>query len=192
METNTLLSIDWDWVTGDCCSRCEHSCCGWCKPCQGKSQDERGSYENLYTGWHDRIKKLKSLRYLEGNLWVAECHADILITLHPGIIGTIIHLDSHRDDEDRMSLCCGSWRNYLPKTIEVITKLDSDTRFHDVFVCKSSPWTPKRLDRNFYELISYISDAMNIYPEFVGHKYIELEKEWDKFEKGYKYETRIY
>lgn len=168
----TLLSIDWDWVTGDCAGT-THGCCGWCAPSLRKWS--RGNDKFVTAGWVERLEALREMTPVDlgGNLWVAECHADILRVVNPKDTTNIIHLDSHLDDAEWCALSCGSWRTFLPSTIDVVPteRLDlAKCEFHDVFVCQSSPWVPSELDRFLWDLISHLADVLGRDPEFIGHR----------------------
>lgn len=52
--------------------------------------------------------------------------------------------------------------------------------FHDVFICKSEPWTPSELDKKFWELVRGFSQKLDTAPSFIGHRWPELEHTWRK------------
>lgn len=175
----TLLSLDWDWVTGDCAAN-QHGCCGWCEPPTLGRGRTRGSVNNLFPFWKTRVAKIMEIKFTLGaDFWVTECHADILRVLNPERCDRILHLDSHPDDADYFALSCGSWRTFLPKNIEVIVNEISEP-IHGVFICKSSPWTPSEMDREFWQLIQHISEMIGREPEFIGHKRSQLAREWEQ------------
>jgi len=198
----TLLSIDWDWITGDCSPPKSHGCCGWCQPT--KRRKTRGGIKKLKENWCNRLNLLRTLSPIDtgGGLWIAECHADILKIANPDFTNRIVHLDSHTDDADWFGLCCGSWISFLPNKIAIETdkkwlKTKSHGRrikgtteklenlvFYDVFCCLSSPWTPKSMDHFFWDLIYYLANEMNVDPLFIGHRHVELARDWRKYERS--------
>jgi hypothetical protein len=183
----TILSIDWDYVTGDCADG-SHGCCGWCTPSPSKLS--RGSNKLVAAGWITRLEMLRRLiPVVEGRLWVAECHADILRIVTPTQNDTIIHLDSHLDDADWFGLSCGSWRTFLPSgtNVEIPTTIGE---FIDVFICLSSPWTPLSMDGFFWNLVTHFSKTMGSDPEFIGHRRMVLMRAWAQREKQQETEQR--
>jgi hypothetical protein len=177
-----LLSIDWDWITGDCADG-SHGCCGWCTPPQRKLT--RGSSKLIAKGWLTRLEMIRKVTpiYQVGNLWVAECHADILRMVRPDEGMEIIHLDSHLDDADFCGLSCGSWRTFLPKGTTSRWASGQEAvkeHFHDVFICQSSPWTPPSLDHMFWGLVGHFSKIMGVDPEFIGHRRMALMRTWQQ------------
>lgn len=185
-----LLSIDWDWVTGDCAdfrNGGSHGCCGWCTPTPRALS--RGNKRFLNPDWKSDLNRLYKItpevnKYSKSNLWVAECHADILRIVEPDTT-YIIHLDSHSDDNASFPLCCGSWRVFLPEGIVVLSEAEDLTKiiFSDIFVCHSSPWTPPSLDPMFWDLIAHLTGIMAREPEFIGHKRSDLKHQWDTYIK---------
>lgn len=189
----TLLSIDWDWVTGDCADLSGHGCCGWCAPSPRKVS--RGITKLVAEGWWSRLESLRAISPADmgGGLWVAECHADILRIVMPDEEANILHLDSHMDDADWFGLSCGSWRTFLPQgtTVEAIgTDQLGKKEFHDVFVCQSSPWTPASMDKFFWGLVQHLSEVMGRDPEFIGHRRMALMRAWTQLERKQKAEER--
>lgn len=186
----TILSIDWDYVTGDCADG-THGCCGWCTPAPRRLL--RGSNKLVAAGWITRLEMLRKLvPTVDGRLWVTECHADILRVVTPDQNDTIIHLDSHLDDADWFGLSCGSWRTFLPSDTNVEMPKAKATigEFADVFICLSSPWTPSSMDSFFWNLVTYFSKTMGRDPEFIGHRRMVLMRTWAQLEKRQEIEQR--
>ena len=189
MRDKTILSVDWDWVTGDCAPGGQDSCCGWCddsiREGIGADGEGRGILRRVKKGWDARISEVLNAipAYKDmcrsPRLWVAECHADILRIVDPYTTRRIIHLDSHDDNETWSPLCCGTWRNFLPKAVEVKIGMDPGDEFSSVFVCLSSPWTPAELDKEFWAFVRNISKKTTN-PQFIGHMKVELECRWRK------------
>lgn len=188
------ISIDWDYVTGDC-SHDGH--CGFCP--NGEKEGGvgvRGKPNRESPNWQDKLTELRSIIYPEGSpLYVAECHADIFGVLKAKIDEPldIIDFDAHYDayDCEDKWLCCGNWITYARRLydVKVVSRrkwVGFDAAAHGcydanmVFVCKSSPWTPKNLDKRFYELVNFISKQVKSAPIFIGHRAVELEKEYRK------------
>jgi hypothetical protein len=181
-----LVSIDWDWVTGDCSSVEGHGCCGWCA--NPPRDEDHGLGESLAKGWEGRLDILHRIKPVDGygHLWVVECHADILRIVDPSAIDRIIHLDSHMDDADWFGLSCGSWRTFLPKGIDShLSTMEelAEARFRNVFVCKSSPWTPREMDSLLWDLVLHLSKAVGSGPEFIGHRWEEMMYDFQEFER---------
>jgi hypothetical protein len=130
----------------------------------------------------DAISSPKDTKF-SPHLWVAECHADILRIVEPYSMGQIIHLDSHDDNENWSPLCCGTWRVFLPKSVEVKVSLESGERIDSIFTCLSSPWTPAEFDKEFWSMVEQIS-RKTMHPEFIGHRKCELKDAWLKYTKG--------
>lgn len=185
------ISIDWDWVTGDCS---DDGHCGFCP--NGKLEGGvgiRGEPNQTYPRWQDNLSELREVVFPRGiPVYVAECHADIFGVLKAKIDERLVILDydSHYDDydcEDKW-LCCGNWITYADQLydLKVVSRRDRSHRFTEidtynanmVFLCKSSPWTPKEMDKRFYELVRFISKQTKSSPTFIGHKAIEMEKEY--------------
>jgi hypothetical protein len=188
-----ILSIDWDWITGDCADD-SHGWCGWCTPPSRKLS--RGSPKLVAKGWLTRLEMIRQATPVDpgGNLWVAECHADILRMVRPDEETEIIHLDSHLDDADFCGLSCGSWRTFLPKGTTSIWASSEEAvkaNFHDVFICQSSPWTPASMDKFFWDLVYHFSTIMGVDPEFIGHRRMAMMRAWQQVEQQYEVEVQV-
>jgi hypothetical protein len=177
-----LLSVDWDWVTGDCSDPVSNGCCGWCD--RPMCVPGRGSDSQLSKEWLARKSILMGMKPsgADGHVHVAECHADILRVVDPRRTGEVIHLDSHMDDGDFFPLNCGSWRTFMPGSIVVRTPFNGEGLeslvFHDVFMCLSSPWTPSSKDGVFWEVVRHMAYAAGRDPEFIGHKSDAMRRAW--------------
>jgi hypothetical protein len=208
-----VLSIDWDWVTGDCTPGCMHSHCGWCLqyndtvkgPCvRGKkSLFDKGRFDRRGKILVRTLERLFNKKNKPEYVYVAECHADIMQILKIG--DEVWSIDAHSDNSDTDSLCCGSWEYACPYlNIEVhnhthdyvsqewcigsvfgrrrrVEGPDEEVkRFNKavdvVFLCRSSPFTPKDFDPHFFELCcsmgGYVSDFD--FDNFIGYKREEL------------------
>lgn len=188
-----ILSVDWDWITGDCADG-SHGCCGWCTPPSRKLS--RGSPKLVAKGWLTRLEMIRQATPIDpgGNLWVAECHADILRMVRPDEETEIIHLDSHLDDADFCGLSCGSWRTFLPKGTTSRWASGEEAikaNFHDVFICQSSPWTPASMDKFFWDLVYHFSNIMGVDPEFIGHRRMAMMRAWQQVERQYEVEVQV-
>jgi hypothetical protein len=149
-----------------------------------------GYHRFLNLGWEKRLKKLKESLDACNNgpvrVWVAECHADIvrIVSCYGDRHKRIIHMDYHSDDYQWDGLCCGSWRYYIPSGIHVEyyspDDFPSNLECTDVFICRSSPWTPPALDDFFWGLVHHISRKMTVVPKMIGHRNEELQHEWER------------
>lgn len=190
---NVAISIDWDYVTDDCSGADGH--CGFCANAEEGGVGIRGNMKDNATDWRERLSELRSLYYPEGiPVYVAECHAEIFGVLRAPIGGKlrILDYDAHYDDypyEERF-LSCGNWIKYARQAYnaEIVSRNDYGDDFNGtnagsydanmVFICKSSPWTPKEMDRRFYELVRHVSRETGTSPIFIGHRAVELEREY--------------
>lgn len=190
--TDAILSIDWDWVTGDCGSG--DICCGWCRPDNKRDTKGRGDNTELSKEWLEKYSYLMTQDFSschQVQLFIAECHADILRCIDATENKTLVHLDSHHDMWAGQALSCASWRYYLPKNIEVKFVNNSPLAFQSfknesfeykqIFICHSSPWTPAELDNQFYALVDRIFHSCTgrlSEPKFMGHRFKELLKNY--------------
>lgn len=204
-SVNTAISLDWDFVTGDCVNDSAH--CGFCANAIEGGIGKRGFSADLYKGWKGRFTELRNLPYPVGvPFYVAECHADIFGVLRAPIGDQldIFDFDAHYDHyphEERF-LSCGNWIAYAKRLYDarVMSRVYDGAKEADleqfntklqqaygninlVFLCKSSPWTPEKLDKRFYELVGHISNETGGPPIFIGHRAPELAKEYKAYRK---------
>lgn len=122
-----VLSLDWDWVTGDCANhRMCHAHCGWCDahgvngirmgPRKGRGRSIRrklhkAAVEDRYWDFIGMLHRLQNFnpRRIQGPVFVAECHADIMNILSMGT--DVWTLDAHHDCNSGTGLHCGSWES---------------------------------------------------------------------------------
>lgn len=196
---NTTISLDWDYVTGDCIASGEAHC-GFCANAVKDGVGQRGYSSYMCEDWKSRFTELCKLDYPTGTpFYVAECHADIFGILRSPIGGNlcIFDFDSHYDDyPDEMSFInCGNWIAYARRLYKLkvcsrknsnslafrckISEAKSDISV--VFLCKSSPWTPDSLDNKFYELVRFISKRMKTPPIFIGHMAPKLAEDSEHY-----------
>jgi len=180
LNTNRLLSLDWDYFTGDCSTTPTHNHCGYCK---GVSISNcRGVYKKLDITWRekeDRILKLKI--YKKTSLFVAECHANIMNLSKE--FSLIYDFDAHYDSYDRDPIIhCGNWIYHFKKLKgKVLVKPRTIDKVNTIFICHSSPWTPRCMDENFFQFIYKISNKTKTYPKFIGHRKISLMNGYKKY-----------
>jgi len=179
-KTPVVLSLDWDYVTSDC-SGVPHGHCGFCK----KADRRRGleAERRHKIGWEPYLKVLKNITIdRDCPIYVAECHASIISLLKTMSKPVVYDFDHHHDKYDfSQQLHCGNWIHHLNKKHGVvyvgpgamIPKLDA------VFLCKSSPWTPKSMDREFFRFVNYLEGKSKTTPIFIGHRKNRLEKDYD-------------
>jgi hypothetical protein len=105
----------------------------------------------------------------------------------------IINVDAHKDDEDYEMNCCGSWANGL----SLYTHIDRPIKAHKIlkeknlagdffpdiiYMCLSSPWTPKKTDKHFFEFVQFMSrKCIDNEPIFFGHRKDSLKKRYQKY-----------
>ncbi len=198
----TVLSLDWDWATGDCGvgpASCGWTCCNqYAAP---RRRQGRGVARNGQpVAVPARAAALAAWPLVRrAPILVAECHASILRFLRRG--DRVINLDAHRDcvpGTDR--LYCGNWA-YLAAlrpgaSVKWLTAVGAADRPYTqsyarndvswvrhhwwpanlVFLCLSSPWTPAGHDGEFYRLIAALVEKSGTAPRFVGHRARELRR----------------
>jgi len=174
-----ILSIDWDYVTGDCGISSD----GHCGFCYDKEEFRKVKL-SPEVRWRSRYKKLKNLSIKEGTpLYVAECHASIMEIIQHNAY-TVFDFDYHYDNYTCYidELHCGNWIKFLNRNGgRVICCPDDIENLNSIFICKSSPWTPKKMDRWFFMLVLDIASKCLMAPNFIGHKGKELEGEYNSF-----------
>lgn len=180
-----ILSLDWDFVTGDCNSYNKTNHCGFCA---SEKIGGRGTEDRLSSQWRnymDRLLEIKMRRDVP--VFVAECHASImdLLPLCKGF-PNVIDFDSHYDSYDSNPFIhCGNWIYHLKKLSGNYNCIESQPirvgGFGAVFICKSSPWTPESMDSNFMYLIRNICKRTRTSPLFIGHRAKNIRKEYEKY-----------
>ena len=126
-----------------------------------------------------RLNKVKKF-FIPRNcpIYVAECHASIIkVAKLLDRIPTVVDFDAHFDNYTHWGsyLHCGNWIRFLRELGGTVdAKPQKLPRIDVVFVCKSSPWTPKSMDVEFFKLIKHFARKSRTYPIFVGHKKISL------------------
>jgi len=187
LYSNKLLSIDWDYVTGDCSidqPGCRHPHCGFCEYI--KTSRIRGAKNKFDIVWGDEKRdKLLKLKVNKGTpIYVAECHANIMDLIKQYKCPLEVYdYDTHYDsyDED-FRVHCGNWIYHLellggkvnckPSTID---KVDA------IFICHSSPWTPRCMDEAFFEFIVKMTKKTKMEAQFIGHRQVSLRNEYKRF-----------
>lgn len=119
-----ILSLDWDWVTGDCSLKQRRRFhCGWCEA-YGLSalgplgrgakirKADRGAVETRCAEFMQMLRRLQGYTpsRIRGPVYVAECHADIVGVIPVG--ADVWTLDAHTDCGD-LPLSCGSWETLI-------------------------------------------------------------------------------
>lgn len=188
-----FLSIDWDFVTGDTSDNSSGvRCCGFCQtpdsPGPFGPVGGRGAEKYLKPHMEDRFELVNSFSIVSGApVYVAECHASIIDALERFKEQSYIaHLDSHHDewDENGLTVYCANWvhfarraghkvKRYESKDFKIISK-----KYHGVFICLSSPWTPQSKDREFFKLITHTCYKAKTLPVFIGHRSKILTVRW--------------
>lgn len=185
LSPDKLLSIDWDYVTGDCADEQEdfaHAHCGYCT--SRSISKVRGQKNYLDTTWEEKEERLLRLRMYKGTpLFVAECHANImdLLELFEGV-PDVFDYDAHHDKyDDEPYVHCGNWIYHLDNLGgEVFSRPRLVHKVGAVFVCHSSPWTPRCMDEAFFRFIKKMSDKTEADPQFIGHRKVSLRNGYQK------------
>ena len=178
-KSQTILSLDWEYVTGDC-SKDPHGHCGFCR----RADKRRGleAERRHQTDWKPYLKRLKDIDIVEScPIYVAECHASIISLLKIMSKPVVYDFDYHYDNYDfSQQLHCGNWIHHMHKKEGVIyigpgasiPELDA------IFLCKSSPWSPKSMDGEFFRFVNYLEMKSKTEPIFIGHRKKRLEKDY--------------
>jgi hypothetical protein len=87
---------------------------------------------------------------------------------------TVYDYDSHFDNYDQSYLTCANWIYHLRKgrgnKNRVLSRPREIERVGAIFICLSSPWTPRSMDSKFFEFIRKISKKTGTSPSFIGHR----------------------
>ncbi|MGW8177509.1 MAG: hypothetical protein ACWGQW_01765 [bacterium] len=175
-----ILSIDWDYVTGDCAEDDEdgpHPHCGFCK--NKDIARRRGKKEHLDTIWEEKEEKLLKLRVYKGTpIFVAECHANIMDVVynHFDDVPDVFDYDSHRDKYDQEPyIHCGNWIHHLERMGgRVDARPRNIKKVGAIFICRSSPWTPRCMDDQFYQFVQKMAEKTGTEPQFIGHRMVSM------------------
>ena len=188
--TRQILSLDWDWFTGDCSD--EGGCCGWsCGwAADARNRGNTTPEDELPRNPHCRTATLLKHPFTIGTLIVAECHASIVAHLQAE--DCITHLDYHSDEgpkgnfdaDGKNKLRCGNWVTYAKERHPDVKvayyfnhpPINYATHYDVVFICKSSPWTPPRYDGVLHKLIHDLSGRAGMV-KWYGHRGGELRRE---------------
>ena len=184
MTKPVIVSLDWDWVVGDCGVG---GCCGMCK----KWADQmivggRGSITRLRSYWSERLEELKELPIPNGiPVYVAESHASIGEVFNQYVSPIVADYDHHHDayNEDE-TIDCANWICHLVRYGGKYHRQKSDEKFDQkridaVFMCRSAPWTPREMDKYFYELVWHLCFHANVKPMFIGHLRKSMRKTYN-------------
>ena len=175
-----ILSIDWDYVTGDCFR--QGTCCGYCV--ENKRFFGRGVTKDLDGRWKEKFKRLLDIEINKNTpIYVAECHANIISVTNKYRHPVVYDFDSHYDFYScGPKLKCENWIYYLEgrggNTLQKPTTMDPPNA---IFFCRSAPWTPEEMDKHFYALIKVYNKKSTLEPHFIGHLKGELKSIYNGF-----------
>lgn len=181
LSPNRILSIDWDYITGDCYRSSCDAHCGFCTA----SNSTRGSESFLDVVWEEKERRVLGLNIPKGAFtFVAECHASIveIFKYFDGKL-TIYDYDSHYDYYNSSEILdCANWIHHLSLQNggEVLSRPRKIKDVAAVFLCLSSPWTPRSMDDRFFEFIHKLYKKTKVLPIFIGHKKCELTEGFEK------------
>jgi hypothetical protein len=84
--------------------------------------------------------------------------------------------DAHHDDYDDLpSVHCGNWIYHLTHLGgSVSSRPRSIRKVGAIFICHSSPWTPRCMDEEFFQFIQKVSNKTQTNPQFIGHRKVSL------------------
>lgn len=177
IKPSKILSIDWDYITGDCAKydiNYFHPHCGFCK--DKTISNRRGKSDKLDVMWEEKEERILKLKISNAPIFVAECHANILDLLNYCETPIIYDFDSHCDKYDDLPFVhCGNWIYHLTKIGgEVYYRPRKIGSIGAIFICHSSPWTPRSMDENFFRFIKKISKKTKSEIKFIGHRKVSL------------------
>jgi len=178
-ERPVIVSLDWDWVTGDTSDG--PSCCGMCNK-MGFRTNRRGHPKSVYENWRDRFEELILLPVPKKiPVYVAECHANIGEVFHKYKEPLVVDYDTHYDRYNSdLVIDCANWVVHLERWKGEYLKCGewdwAGQRMDAVFICRSSPWTPKEMDQYFYELVWHLCFHTKTEPHFIGHMRKSMRK----------------
>lgn len=153
-----VLSIDWDFFTGDC--RSKHGCASclwkWCNDTQGsKAKKLRRLNDKIVLDAKEAENSLKDIfawsiwepltrsAFHKSELVVADCHGSIR-----------------------------SWIRHGPDKVPQTNQIDL------IFFCLSRPYTPPMWDRWFYQAVSDLAAITKTKPRFFGLGAREMRRAW--------------
>jgi len=184
LNSQRVLSIDWDYVTGDCSVEDEYGSHPHCGFCTYSSTRRRGSKYYLDNMWSDKKEQLLDLGlYQDTPVFVAECHADIMnIMEYFDTSPEVFDYDAHFDYYDtRDNLHCGNWVYHFEKHGGKVHRRPREIgKVGAIFICRSSPWTPRCMDREFCKLIKEIAYRTKVEPTFIGHRKTSMRRLYKK------------
>ena len=186
-----VLSIDWDYYTGDCQSCHMEQCfsCSWAAKCGIETSNGCGRPESDAHFVLSSIEPIVFKKIKNAKLIIAECHADIVRFIRKKAV--VVNFDAHGDEEELdHGLNCGNWGTYCKKYKDIkyirISPLSTYNYMHTshffdlVFMCLSKPWTPQYCDHFFYDLVFKYSNVTGSNPSFVGPARYEMSREYKK------------
>lgn len=174
-----ILSLDWDAWTGDTMDYLSH--CGYCGYCSADDPKDirRGALRHAYDHWKHPLSYVQTVGMPLG-LFVAECHVDMIYVGRPS--DTVTLVDSHEDmGQARNGWDCGSWGGAFAEVRHIFPKHKGIRKIRGqydlIFICLSSPWTPREADKNFYNFVSRVANRCeNTTPVFIGHRKDEMQR----------------
>jgi len=181
---NRILSIDWDYITGDC-QEDDTNHCGYCTArLHSRPPTGRGALNLLVPEWKEVLEEIKELKVPRKiPVYVAECHAEMVKVAMRHYSDDMIvtdfdhHFDDYWPDSD---LTCGNWISILKK---IVPKFEVEKAVRNytyaakaIFFCRSAPWTPSEMDADFLHLVHYFCKKTGSPPTFVGHMGKKLRK----------------
>lgn len=167
-----ILSIDWDYITGDCSCN-SHAHCGYCLNI--RTSKRRGEANRVQPCWQKiKANLLKKNFSSKVPIYVAECHADIMKLVNEHGV-EVLDFDSHYDNYDEEELRCGNWIYHLELQGGSVQVRPDDVSSDAVFICRSAPWTPDHMDKEFYNFVRVVSDKVGSVPIFIGHRKVYLK-----------------
>lgn len=165
------ISLDWDFITGDCrkaghANRCTMNCDG----CGDTGVVGRGTIGYGYTDWHNRLKEVE--KYLNKDTvirgYLNDSHGEIYKHLSPGdvVLNYDYHTDNYEDEENYTERVeCWNWVNkainngILVYNYHSLKDLDKINNFElifgklPLFIAWSVPYTRSDLDGQLFRFL---------------------------------------
>lgn len=162
------ISLDWDFVTGDCRKPGNHNRCIMnCSGCGDTGNIGRGNIGSGYTSWKYKLEQVK--KYIVPSILfdciVRDNHGDIFQFLKPG--DEVLNYDYHTDDYEYIdgvqedNIYCWNWVNHCDRNdIKVTSCYSTDdlclidkSKIYNLFVAWSTPYTRQDLDGHLFRFL---------------------------------------
>jgi hypothetical protein len=176
------VSLDIDWICGDCRTGTRYNCIWGCKDCEGskRGRPNRKVKGNMPQNTKMLLNAFKKFKFTK--VIVRECHASIYKFLGKG--DQVLNIDYHTDDYDYdVALHCGNWVNKAKKGKKVFVwqnafeedpanVLDEILGYkdcedwrkqsHKLFICTSSNYTHPSVDKYYEQILQSLTCPVDL------------------------------